>query len=224
MRNHNLTEKNLDEDALLAKKSNKTPKHIDTSYLQGQLLIAMPGLNDPYFKQSVTLICQHNEEGCFGLTINKPTNTNVLEVLKQLTVNSEEKLSNINNSKSSELNLSKLVLRGGPVKIEQGYVIHDGDKQWENSLIINNNLSVTLSKDILFDIVAGNGPENYLFTLGCSSWTGGQIESEIISNSWLNCSIDNQIIFDMPFEKRWQGAADILGVNLSAMSGISGHD
>jgi len=71
---------------------------------------------------------------------------------------------------------------------------------------------------------AGNGPENYLLTLGCASWTGGQVESEIMDNSWLNCPIDKKIIFDMPYEKRWQGAADTLGVNLNALSGVSGHD
>lgn len=188
----------------------------NNNYLQNQLLIAMPGLDDPYFKQSVTLICQHDSEGCFGLTINKPIKVTVDEVLDQLNLN--DQVIKINTNKSSS------ALRGGPVQIEQGFVIHDSDKAWGNTLTIDKDLYVTASQEILVDIAAGKGPDNYLLTLGCASWEAGQIESEILNNSWLNCPSDKKIIFNMPFEKRWQGAADTLGINLSAMSSLSGHD
>lgn len=202
---------------------------VDKSYLQSQLLIAMPGLDDPYFKQSVTLICQHSEDGCFGLTINKPIEITVDEVLKQLEIESDQPVTDTAKVKYSQLNKSLSpksmhALRGGPVQIEQGFIIHDSKTKWENTLEINDDLSVTASRDILLDIAAGNGPENYLLTLGCASWMGGQVESEILDNSWFNCPVDKKILFDMPFEQRWQGAADTLGINLNAMSGASGHD
>lgn len=212
MQDQNLTNK-------YSKSSSKTTEH---NYLKNQLLIAMPGLNDPYFKQSVTLICQHSEEGCFGLTINKPIEISIDEVFKQLNIDSEKEASTKNISKNS--NLSMPALRGGPVQIEQGFIIHDSSHKWVNTIPIDEGLSVTASQDILVDIAVGNGPENYLLTLGCSSWQAGQIEDEILNNSWLNCPADKNIIFNMPFENRWQGAADTMGVNLSAMSGISGHD
>lgn len=226
MRDHNLTKQNLDKDDLLSKKSDTDSNIPNSSYLQSQLLIAMPGLEDPYFKQSVTLICQHNEDGCFGITINKPTDTNVFEVLNQLTAdtgNQSDSKELEKDSITTERNKAMSVLRGGPVKMDQGFVIHNGTKEWENTILINEDLSVTLSKDILSDIVEGNGPEKYLFTLGCASWVEGQIEDEVINNSWLNCSVDNDLIFEMPYEKRWQGAADILGVNMNTLSMISGH-
>jgi len=226
MRDHNLTKQNLDKDDLLSKKSDTDSNIPNSSYLQSQLLIAMPGLEDPYFKQSVTLICQHNEDGCFGITINKPTDTNVFEVLNQLTAdtgNQSDSKELEKDSITTERNKAMSVLRGGPVKMDQGFVIHNGTKEWENTILINEDLSVTLSKDILSDIVEGNGPEKYLFTLGCASWIEGQIEDEVINNSWLNCSVDNDLIFEMPYEKRWQGAADILGVNMNTLSMISGH-
>lgn len=209
-----------------SKQDNEVPPNTtENNYLQNQLLIAMPGLEDPYFKQSVTLICQHSEEGCFGLTINKPIEISVDEVLKQLKLEPEEEPSSENiDIDINHSNLSKPALRGGPVQIEQGFIIHDSSKEWVNTLTIDKHLSVTASQDILVDIAAGNGPDNYLLTLGCSSWESGQIEAEILNNSWLNCPVDKQIIFNMPFEKRWQGAADLLGINLSAMSSISGHD
>ncbi|MCL4108243.1 UNVERIFIED_CONTAM: hypothetical protein GTU68_065271 [Idotea baltica] len=172
----------------------------------------MPGLSDPYFEHSVTLICQHDENGCFGLTINKPTGITVEEVLKQLQIDSD------NTSDTETMSLS------GPVQVEQGFIIHDSDHQWENTMAICDDLAVTASKDILVDIAAGNGPENYLLALGCASWEAGQMETEIINNAWLNCPVDKKIIFNMPFEQRWQGAADLLGIDMNAMSSFSGHD
>jgi len=182
-----------------------------SGFLLGQLLIAMPNLGDPYFEQSVTLICQHNEEGCFGLTINQPINISVDQLLEQLKINHEYK-----NTMPA--------LRGGPVQIEQGFVIHDSDKDWENTMSVTDEVAVTASKDILFDIAKDEGPDNFLITLGCASWSPGQMENEILNNSWLNCDADKKIIFDMPFAERWQGAANKLGVDLNNMSEIAGHD
>lgn len=202
-----------------------TKQAVNNSYLQSQLLISMPGLNDPYFEHSVTLICQHDENGCFGLTINKPTGITVDEVLKQLHIDSEKPVNKETftfNTQSS--NKKTPALRGGPVQIEQGFIIHDSNQQWENTMAICDGLAVTASKDILIDIAAGNGPENYLLTLGCASWEAGQMEAEIINNAWLNCPIDKKILFNMPFEQRWQGAADLLGIDMNAMSSFSGHD
>jgi len=125
----------------------------DNSYLQNQLLIAMPCLNDPYFKHSVTLICQHNEDGCFGLTINKPIEITVDEILKQLAIDAKDPST---HSIETKHNNSTPALRGGPVQIEQGFVIHDGNTKWENTLNIGDNLSVTASRDILLDIAAAS--------------------------------------------------------------------
>lgn len=210
-------------------KSDSPDESVNKSYLQSQLLIAMPGLDDPYFKQSVTLICQHDENGCFGLTINKPIEITIDEIFKQLEIEPDHTEANSAKIKYTQLNKSASpkslsALRGGPVQAEQGFIIHDSKMEWENTLVIDKDLSVTASRDILLDIASGTGPENYLLALGCASWTSGQVESEIMDNSWLNCPVDKKILFDMPFEKRWQGAADTLGVNLHDMSGASGHD
>ena len=214
-------------DHISNKQSNDSNnKASEINYLQSQLLISMPGLDDPYFKQSVTLICQHSSDGCFGLTINKPIDITVDEVLKQLNL---EQTDDNNDASNEKINLENKAqkspaLRGGPVQIEQGFIIHDGEQLWANTMAVHDDLYVTASQDILEDIAGGKGPKNYLLTLGCASWEAGQIEAEVLNNSWLHCPIDKNIVFDMPFESRWQGAAETLGINLSAMSGISGHD
>ncbi len=191
----------------------KQNENKDSSFLQGQLLIAMPGLGDPYFERSVTLICQHNADGCFGLTINKPIELSINDLFDQLKIPCENSL------------ISKMpVLRGGPVQTEQGFVIHDSDHKWENTFTICDDLAVTASKDILVDIAKGNGPDNFILTLGSASWAPGQMEQEIMNNSWLNCPVDKKIIFNTPFGDRWQRAADTLGVDVNFISGVAGHD
>ncbi len=182
--------------------------------LQGQFLIAMPSLADPYFEHSVTLICQHDNDGCFGLTINQPIEINMGELFEQLKISFE----NFSDNKN------KCVLRGGPVQPEQGFVIHDSTHQWGNSLEVCEGLTVTASRDILDDIAKGDGPDNYLLTLGCASWISGQLEAEIKENSWLNCPVDKNILFNMPYAERWQGAVDTLGFDINLISGIAGHD
>lgn len=200
----------------------KSPDNIkeDTSsYLQSQFLIAMPSMGDPSFKKTVTLICQHNDDGCFGLTINRPIQITLEELFDQLEISPHD--STIKG---------KIALKGGPVQPEQGFVIHDVDKDdeasmrtWENTLKINDDLAVTASRDILLDIAKGNGPENFLLTLGCASWIPGQVEQEVLDNAWLNCPTDNKIIFDTPFDKRWHSAIDTLGVDANLISDVAGH-
>lgn len=196
---------------------NTDSKNVETKqhFMQSQFLIAMPNLSDPYFDHSVTLICQHTDEGSFGLTINRPIQLTVKELFSQLNIP-------IKDESIGEIK----ALSGGPVQPEQGFIIHDyqPSKVWENTIRINDNVFVTASQDILVDIANGEGPENFLLTLGCASWTAGQMEAEVLDNSWLNCDADNQIIFDTPYEKRWQNSVEKLGVDTTFMSNIAGHD
>ncbi|HIQ15627.1 MAG TPA: YqgE/AlgH family protein [Leucothrix sp.] len=180
--------------------------------LQNQLLIAMPGITDPRFEHTVILVVRHTDEGCFGITINQPSKTKIGDLFDHLEITSTDE----------EIN-STLVLTGGPVQPEQGFVLHDSDQRWENTLPISNNLAITASKDILSDIAIDKGPCNFLLTLGCASWTAGQIESEILENAWLNCPVESSILFDMPFHQRWKNASKTLGVDVSLMTEFSGH-
>ncbi len=180
--------------------------------LQNQLLIAMPGMGDPRFEQAVILIARHNANGCFGVTINHPTETNLGDLLDHL------KIASCNHELASIP-----VLQGGPVQPEQGFVVHDTDRDWENTLRISDNLAITASKDILADIARGRGPDNYILTLGCASWSAGQIEEEILENAWLSCPIESSIIFSTPFPSRWQNASQLLGFDVRLMSDLAGH-
>lgn len=181
--------------------------------LQNQLLIAMPGMADKRFEHAVILVARHNSEGCFGVVINQPTETRLGDLFDHL------KVSSTKNNHLTEMP----VLKGGPVQPEQGFVVHDSDRTWENTLTISDNLAVTASKDILTDIANDEGPENFVLTLGCASWSKGQIEAEILDNTWLSCPTEASIIFDMPYPLRWQNSSQSLGIDVRLMSDMSGH-
>lgn len=208
---------NISESTQVIKPNNiaeqVTETSTDNSFLQSQLLIAMPSMGDPNFDHTVTLICQHNNDGCFGLTINRPIQITLEELFEQLNIPFD-----------NHAIKGVYALRGGPMQQEQGFVVHDSETQWESTLPISEGLSVTASRDILFDIAAGKGPDNFLLILGCANWGADQIIHEIKSNSWLNCESDNKILFDIPYEKRWARSVNRMGIDINSISNVAGHD
>jgi putative transcriptional regulator len=184
----------------------------NSSYLTNQLLIAMPSMADQNFSQTVTYICEHNDEGAMGIVVNRPMELHLNDILQQLDIADD----------ASVLG-EEIVYVGGPVQPERGFVLHDGDKRWDSTLRITPEISVTTSRDILESIASGEGPDNRLIALGYAGWGGGQLEEEISANSWLSGPADDQILFHMPPEKRWRAAAQLLGVDLDLLSSDVGH-
>ena len=183
-----------------------------TANLTNQFLIAMPGLMDPNFYQTVTYICAHNEEGAMGIVINRPLNFVLGEVLTQMDLSSTSKQIN-------ELP----VYHGGPVQTDRGFVLHNMLVNWESSIRVSDHISVTTSRDILESIAEGKGPDKSLIALGYAGWAAGQLEQEIRENVWLNGPSESDIIFNTPFDKRWEKSAELLGVNLGSISSDVGH-
>jgi putative transcriptional regulator len=180
--------------------------------LTNQFLIAMPGLQDPQFQRSVTYICQHNQQGSLGITINKPINMNLAELFGYMKIKLE-------NTKISNYP----VFAGGPVGVNQGFVLHSNDKTWQYSLAINKDFALSSSKDVLQAIALDNGPELFLIALGYAGWSEGQLEKEIIANSWLNCQATKDILFNLNSNERWHAAAELMGVDINLISSEAGH-
>jgi len=181
-------------------------------YLQQQMLIAMPAMADPNFARSVTLMCQHNEEGAIGITINRLSGFTLGEILHQLDIPCEhEEIS------------SMQVLEGGPVSPDHGFVLHPPAADFESSIRINDDIMVTTSRDILAAIATGNGPQQFLVALGYAGWGNGQLESEIRQNAWLSVAADKAILFDSPLQSRWEKAIGKLGIDIDHLHGVAGH-
>ncbi len=172
----------------------------------------MPGMEDPNFTRGVTLLCQHNDEGALGITINRPSEFTMADVLGQIGI-----------PFSSEDLVHIPVFEGGPVHPERGFVLHDGDPRWESSMRVGKNIAVTTSRDILEAIAEGNGPEKFLMALGYAGWGAGQLEDEMRDNAWLNVMARSDIVFDLPPEQRWEQAVASLGINVGSLQPAGGH-
>lgn len=177
-----------------------------------QLLIALPALDDPNFSRSVALICQHDGDGAMGVVVNRASEYTLGEVMQQM--NLELRDSTLGN---------RIVLNGGPVHPERGFVLHDGDRTWDSTLAIGGGLSLTTSRDILEAMAEGEGPAQVVVALGCAGWGAGQLEYELGENSWLTAPADNELLFALPLEQRWQAAGGRIGIDITRVTDYSGH-
>ena len=185
--------------------------HADDS-LVNQLLIAMPGMLDPNFSTTVTLICEHNDEGALGIVINRPTTLKLGGLFEQLAV------------KDADPDVaSNPVLSGGPVGTERGFVLHGPEHSYENTLAVSDDIRLTLSRDVIDAMAKGQGPDNALVAIGYAGWEPGQLEDEMLANAWLNVPATSEIVFDTPFAERWDSAARTLGIDIASMSTEAGH-
>ncbi|MDJ0940848.1 MAG: YqgE/AlgH family protein [Woeseiaceae bacterium] len=180
--------------------------------LTNQLLIAMPGMEDPNFSSTVTLICEHNDEGALGIVINRPLTLKLGGLFEQLELSDPDPDAAENP-----------VLMGGPVGPERGFVLHHPAQSFENSLAVSSEIQLTLSRDIIDAMATGDGPEKSLVALGYAGWEPGQLENEILANSWLNVTATPDIVFDLPFQDRWKAAAQAIGIDLSRLAPDAGH-
>lgn len=193
--------------------NNKEPSMIMADSLKNRFLIAMPNLNDPYFFQTVTYIFEHNsEDGATGLIVNRPLEISLGVILQHLNI----PLSNTNLDKNP-------VMMGGPIATEQGFIIHTHPDICPGDVVDSmNEITVSASKEGLQTIVEKQ-PQNVLVCLGYSAWNPGQLEQEIADNAWILSPVDVNILFNLPYQKRWRAAAKLVGVDIDRLSGDTGH-
>jgi putative transcriptional regulator len=182
------------------------------SSLTDHFLIAMPSLADPNFEQTVTYICEHNEDGAVGVIINRPLTMQLANIFEQMAITSEHDAIN-----------AAPILYGGPLQQDRGFVLHRPRGKWRSSLDSTSEITVTTSQDILEALANDDGPDDFLIALGCAAWAPEQLEAEYKENAWLSCPASPDILFNTPFGERWRTAAKIIGVDLSLLSPGSGH-
>ena len=180
--------------------------------LTNQFLIAMPALQDPNFHRTVTYLCAHNNEGAMGIVINRPLDLNLGDVLDHMSIE-------VDNIQVNDM----MVLQGGPVQRDRGFVIHEPAGEWDAVLTVGDDIGVATSRDILTAVAHGDGPKRAVVALGYAGWGAGQLEHEVLQNAWLSGPADSSIIFDLPYEERYKSAARLLGVDLDRLSGEAGH-
>ncbi len=188
------------------------PENAENNYLSGQMLIAMPGMSDPRFEKAVIYICAHNEDGAMGLVVNRPIESMTFpEMLKQLDIEPSESEDVIR------------VLLGGPVDQARGFVLHSPDYLQDASMVVDDDVALTATIDILRAIADGAGPRNRLLALGYAGWGPGQLDSEILHNGWLNVSADDDLVFGEDLDAKWERAMAKIGIDPLLLSDDAGH-
>jgi putative transcriptional regulator len=190
----------------------RTPGNED-NFLEGKLLIAMPGMADPHFERSVIFMCAHSSEGAMGIMINKPVaGLSFHDLMEKLDLRVRPDAPNFP------------VLYGGPVETGRGFVLHSGDyESSEATLPVSEDISLTATLDILRAMADGSGPQHAIFALGYAGWTAGQIEDEIRKNGWIHCDCDPDLLFNAGLDEKWSAALRKLGIDASGLSPHAGH-
>ena len=194
--------------------------------LANHFLIAMPSLVDPVLGGAVVYICEHNADGALGLIINRPTDMTFETLLERINLKLEHlKLEHLNLEIMTSIPdiPQKIVMFGGPVQSERGFVLHGPYTSYSSTLKITDDVALTTSKDVLEAVAAGCGPNQFLVALGCSGWGTGQLEDEIGKNCWLTVAADPKIIFSLPVEERFDEAIKLLGIEPFTLSSDLGH-
>lgn len=181
-------------------------------YLRNHFLLAMPALSDANFARTVTFVYEHNQDGAMGIIINRPLNITLEEVLRHM------------GGKGCAKGVGMMsVCLGGPVQQERGFILHRPIGQWEATLAVGDEFGITTSCDILNAISEGQGPSQMLIALGYAGWGPNQLEQELADNAWLSTPANSKVVFDTPYEQRWEAAAALAGVDLCRLSGEVGH-
>jgi putative transcriptional regulator len=200
--------------------SRENPELREHRFLEGQMLVAMPGMEDERFARSVVYICAHSADGAMGIMLNKPARVrNFPDLLEQLKVIAPKERISL-PAAAKEVH----VLSGGPVQTDRGFVLHSADFFLDNSTLpIDDGVSLTATVDILRAIAAGNGPDRAVLALGYACWDAGQLENEIQHNGWLHCPADPGILFDHDLDTKYLRALRSLGIDLASLSSSAGH-
>ena len=180
--------------------------------LKGQFLMAMPGLNDPNFFRSVTFICEHTQAGAVGIIVNR-----VHDDLTQKDIFAELGVDHLSQTASRE------VYFGGPVHVNELFILHGPPFDWRGCMTITPTLAMSNTSDILEAVAMGAGPQSYLITLGCAGWGPGQLETEIKRNDWLTSPVDEEIVFELPVESKWETAIKRVGIDPAFLVDSAGH-
>ncbi len=180
--------------------------------LAGSMLIAMPGMTDPRFAQSLVYLCDYSSKGAMGLIVNKPAHDMSFDdLLEQLEIVPKAPTDGIK------------VYFGGPVETGRGFVLHSNDYASDlRTLPVRNGLALTPTLDVLEDIAAGKGPHAVMMMLGYAGWGPGQLESELAQNGWLTCDGDPELVFDANAPAKWARALQGLGIDPALLSAEAG--
>lgn len=190
----------------------------ERGFLDGQFLIAMPGMADSNFHRTVIYVCAHSPAGAMGFIINRSQPVSFADVLQHLKlIDPRDAIMLPERTRDFPIQC------GGPVESGRGFVLHSDDYLSDSSIPVSDDISLTATLDIVRAISAGRGPRRATMMLGYAGWGAGQLESEIAANGWLNCPASEDLIFDRSLDSKYERALALMGVSPAMLSMDAGH-
>ena len=178
---------------------------------EGSFLIASQSMPDPRFSKSVILLINFSSDGAMGIVLNRPHKISLKDVLVDM------------NVKQVNSNTRIPIFNGGPVSLEKGFLLHNSDIEFEESIEINGtNCFLNSSKDALVSLCSNEINSGVNLYLGCCGWSPGQLENELKSNDWIISNADENLIFDDNYNDMWKRAIEGIGFNINNLSNDSG--
>ncbi len=190
----------------------------ERGFLDGQFLIAMPGMLDTNFARSVVYVCAHSAAGAMGFIINRAQPISFSEILLHLNLADDEDVAMLPGQARDFP-----ILSGGPVETGRGFLLHSDDFTSTSSIPISEEISLTATLDIIRAICDGRGPARATMLLGYAGWGPGQLETEIAANGWLNCPATDDLIFDRCVDDKYERALASMGIAPEMLSTEAGH-
>lgn len=190
----------------------------ERGFLDGQFLIAMPGMFDANFARTVIFVCAHSEDGAMGFILNRPQRLTFPDVLLHLQLLDPDEVIRL-PSTTREFQIQA----GGPVETGRGFVLHSDDYLSDSSIPVSDDICLTATLDIVRAISRGEGPVKATMLLGYAGWGPGQLEAEITQNGWLTCPGQEELIFSRNLDEKYDRALALMGVSPAMLSTDSGH-
>lgn len=169
------------------------------------LLLSMPQMQDPNFSRTVVLLCRHNDEGAFGLVVNRPIVTS-----GRVMVNLEPPL-------STEREVQLWV--GGPVEPQSSWILvgPGADADVPPGMRVTDELSISTNAELLRRLLEPSPPAFARLIVGYSGWAPGQLEAELEASAWLMSDVEADVIFGTPPERMWEAAIRRLGADPASL-------
>lgn len=193
-------------------------KRRERGFLDGQFLIAMPGMFDANFARTVIFICAHSGDGAMGFVLNRPQQLTFPDVLLHLDILDEDEAIRL-----PQMTRDFQIQAGGPVETGRGFVLHSDDYLSDSSIPVSDDICLTATLDIVRAISRGEGPVRATMMLGYAGWGPGQLEAEITQNGWLTCPAREELIFDKALDDKYDRALALMGVSAAMLSVDAGH-
>ena len=193
-------------------------KRRERGFLDGQFLIAMPGMFDANFARTVIFICAHSDDGAMGFILNRPQQLTFPDVLLHLDLLDEDEAIRL-----PQVTRDFQIQAGGPVETGRGFVLHSDDYLSDSSIPVSDDICLTATLDIVRAISRGEGPVRATMMLGYAGWGPVQLESEITQNGWLTCPARDELIFDKALDDKYDRALALMGVSAAMLSMDAGH-